>query len=208
MAKRPRSPAQQAASRANGARSRGPKTAGGKARSRRNALRHGLRATVLEVLPLAVGGPTEQLVAAVHAHLAPTDVIETELADGIAVALWRLRRARELETELMRADATGGPGAGGRGLASGEMAPLAAALMKRHHGVGAMALLLRYRNQALGELDRLLRLLEPRRPAGEARQALAGLRQGAAPTPIAAALPKGANDNDRPGAAEGGPPLS
>ena len=41
---RPRSPAQIEAARKNGARSRGPVTAAGKARASRNALKHGLAA--------------------------------------------------------------------------------------------------------------------------------------------------------------------
>jgi hypothetical protein len=42
---RPRTPAQIEASRRNGARSKGPVTAEGKARASRNALKHGLTAT-------------------------------------------------------------------------------------------------------------------------------------------------------------------
>lgn len=184
MAKRPRSEAQQVASRANGRRSRGPRTAEGKARSRRNAMRHGLRAEVLEVLPLEAGGPTEALVSQVRAELAPADVIEAELVDAIAVALWRLRQARQLEAELANAGAKGQTSM-----------PLASSMLKRNHGSGAVALLLRYRNQAVGELDRLLRLLEARRSAGEGGQDMTGPRPSSMPQSANICLAT-ANDND------------
>ena len=50
------SPAQQAASRANGARSRGPATAAGKARAARNGTRHGLRGGVFALARRGRGG--------------------------------------------------------------------------------------------------------------------------------------------------------
>ena len=179
MAKRPRSEAQRAASRANGRRSSGPKTAEGKGRSRRNALRHGLRASSLEVLLPAANQPATELVETVRQRLAPRDVVESEFADGIAMAFWRLRRARHLEEALL---------AGGR-LERSESG-LAKAFLRRTDGAGAMPLLLRYRNQALGELSRFLRLLEAHR---RAQAAAADLEpSGGAPAPSGA---KPANDN-------------
>jgi hypothetical protein len=192
MAKSPRSEAQRAASRANGRKSSGPRTSAGKGRSRRNALKHGLRAGSLAILPTDVDAPSLSLAAAVHDRLAPADVIEIELTEGIALAYWRLRRARQLEEALIegRLDA---------------VAPntLARFLLRRSNVIDALGLLLRYRNQALGELARLGRLLEQhRRPASPS----AGPPEPGAPsTPLppagatAAALRSGrnrpANDN-------------
>lgn len=191
MAKPPRSEAQRAASRANGRKSKGPRSAEGKANASRNALRHGMRATSLQLIARTANDPARTLADAVHQRLSPRDVIEVELADGIAMALWRLRRAQRLEDELLtvRREPVSDDG-------------LTGAFIRRASGTAPLALLLRYRSQALGELNRLLRLLEARREGDKAasadtpasadatdRQAtaLAGTRQTLAGTP--------ANDN-------------
>jgi hypothetical protein len=187
MVKRPRTEAQRAASRANGRRSRGPKTIEGKERSRRNALRHGLRATRFEVLAEADNRPASVLIEAVRQRLAPRDVLEVECAEGIAMAFWRLRRVRHLEEAI---------------LAGVEIAPgdseLAKAFSLRANGAGAVALLLRYRNQALGELNRWFRLLESRRSGPEiAGPQIAGRADDDATTPASPAT-DAANDNRAP----------
>ena len=188
--KRQRSEAQRAASRANGRRSRGPKTAEGKSRSRGNALRHGLRATSLAVLPATTSGPATELIEAVQQQLAPSDVIEAECAEGIAMALWRLRRARHLEEAIL----AGAERPGGEN-------ELATAFSRRANSAGAMALLLRYRNQAMGELDRWFRLLEARR-SGASDPAAPGSTTipGGAAMPTGDAAADAANDNRPVGA--------
>jgi hypothetical protein len=80
--------ARAAASRRNGAKSRGPKTAEGKARSAQNALRHGLRAQQFVV----VGDEDPQEFAALEAalveELAPQGALQSVLAARIARAAW------------------------------------------------------------------------------------------------------------------------
>ncbi len=179
MAKRPRSEAQRAASRANGRRSSGPKSTEGKSRSRRNALRHGLRAGSLEVLPQNASLPAAMMAEGVREKLQPRDVFEAECVEGIAMAFWRLRRARQLEEALL---------AGGQ-LQRRETG-LTRAFLKQTDPAGAIALLLRYRNQALGELNRLVRLLETQRRGSSAAP---GSATDIA-APLSAATPA-ANDN-------------
>jgi hypothetical protein len=94
------------ASRKNGAKSRGPRTPEGKARSAQNALKHGMRAQkhlVLSDLPLE---------PALVEELAPVGALQTVLAQRVAVAAWRLARADRLEMELFeeRRTASGGLG--------------------------------------------------------------------------------------------------
>src|SRR5215469_13777310 len=89
------------ANRDNALKSTGPKTADGKRRSRRNALRHGFTAeTVIESLESA-----EEYRAfedAIVLEYLPRTPVEQELVHRLASLFWRLRRATSIETGLLR----------------------------------------------------------------------------------------------------------
>jgi len=85
-----------AASRANGAKSRGPVTPDGKRRSSQNARRHGLAAAAV----VAEGELVESfndLHAETIADFAPAIPREYNLVEIATQALWRLSRIREIE---------------------------------------------------------------------------------------------------------------
>jgi hypothetical protein len=86
--------------RINGAKSRGPITPAGRAKSSRNSLRHGLSAKSV-VLPYEDAEQFEQLLEAYVDQFDPRTAVEMELVEAIAVARWRLRRTREVETSLL-----------------------------------------------------------------------------------------------------------
>ena len=94
---KPRSPAQIAASRANGAKSRGPVTPEGKSISAQNAERHGIFASIC-----TIQGEAPELFASLIADLyetwTPTDEHERALVDTMAMALWRRTRIAALES--------------------------------------------------------------------------------------------------------------
>ena len=97
--RRPRSEAQRAAARANGARSRGPVTTEGKARSSRNAFRHGLCSPAILAPgedPAAFAALLEEL----RAEHAPRTASEALLVERLAVAFWKLARCDRLEATL------------------------------------------------------------------------------------------------------------
>jgi hypothetical protein len=94
------SPRRIAANRLNARKSTGPRTAEGKRRSRRNALRHGLTAeTVIDVYECSEDYVAfqRQLLRALKPHSA----IEQELAGRLVSLLWRLRRAIAIESGLI-----------------------------------------------------------------------------------------------------------
>jgi hypothetical protein len=93
-------PARAAAARRNGAKSHGPKTPEGKARSAQNALRHGLCAQKFVVLGDEDAQAYAALEAAVLEELAPHGTVQRLLAGRIVRAAWRLERAERIEGEM------------------------------------------------------------------------------------------------------------
>src|SRR5262245_25349602 len=85
--------------RANGAKSRGPKTPQGRAKSSMNALKHGLTA---ETHAVDGENPDElpRFIAMVVDYFQPTSDLETELVLELANLRWRLRRVPVMETGL------------------------------------------------------------------------------------------------------------
>ncbi len=86
--------------RINGAKSRGPVTPEGKARSSANSRRHGLAAAAV----LLEGESAEHfqlLLADYMDQFHPQTAVETDLVEVMAVARWRLRRILGIETQLL-----------------------------------------------------------------------------------------------------------
>ena len=103
-----RTPAQQAAARANGARSRGPKTEQGRRRCSMNA-------TSLNLLASATALKDEsrksfQNVVRVHTQcLAPRNPAEQAAVEQICSAAWRLHRLQSIQRKLMILESTSRP---------------------------------------------------------------------------------------------------
>ncbi len=173
------------ASRQNGARSRGPKTAAGKARSAGNALKHGLRARQLVLLEDEDATEFRRFARALEAELMPAGRLQADLVDRIVMAAWRTRRADKLEAGVLasylegvdRADSDprallapsaasrSGPTSGGRSWELGKggrrgVERLATGLSRDNYGPRALATLVRYRGSVLAELFRSLAALK------------------------------------------------
>src|SRR5689334_5276875 len=88
------------ASRANGARSKGPVTPEGKKRSSANAIRHGLLANVVVLRGEAEDNFQELLTQHVE-RLQPADGVEYALVEEMASAYWRLHRNWAIEKRMI-----------------------------------------------------------------------------------------------------------
>lgn len=89
--------------RINGARSRGPVTLAGKLNSRRNALKHGIHATVLSPDEPAFGTKEGfiNLLLDLVTDLMPQTCVERHLVMDMAMAKWRLGIVCAQETEVL-----------------------------------------------------------------------------------------------------------
>ena len=175
MADLPQPTARALASRQNGAKSRGPRTAAGKARSARNALTHGLRSRRQVLLDDEDAAEFRAFAAALQAELMPEGRLQADLAGRIVMAAWRARRADKLEAGLL------GSYLEAAATESDPRAKLGAGLVQDNYGPRALATLLRYRGSVLAELFRSLAALK--RLQAEARQpsGLGRARRGLAP---------------------------
>ena len=85
------------ASAANSAKCTGPRTPEGKPRSSQNSVRHGLLAQAT-ALPSEQQEELAKLLAAYEARFQPADDIERHVIETMAMAEWRLERTRHFET--------------------------------------------------------------------------------------------------------------
>lgn len=88
------------ANQTNALASTGPRTEDGKARSARNAVRHGLRSSSLVVHGLEREADWRGHLGAVLQSLNPADYLETVLAADVAALTWRLARVTRYENEV------------------------------------------------------------------------------------------------------------
>jgi hypothetical protein len=84
----------------------GPKTDGGKQRSRLNSLRHGLTSSTLVVLPEEHQHEYDEVLRGFRESLQPVDSVEDALVLRLAQAHWRSLRARRIETGMLNITAT------------------------------------------------------------------------------------------------------
>jgi hypothetical protein len=165
------SSARPAASRANGAKSRGPRTAGGKAHASQNALKHGLRAQRWLVLWDENEPEFKAFAGALRAELAPEGALQATLVTHLAAAAWRMRRADRMEAELLSRQ---------RGLEG----DLGVALIRDGSGPRAIDTLLRYRGAAAAEFSRALRTLKTLQGEARAPEPSAASQAASEPAPV------------------------
>lgn len=151
---------------------RGPKTPEGKARSARNAVRHGLRADRFELLPDEDSEAYLALVETFAEAYRPADPVEDRLVVAMARAQWLLFRCDRLEAELFLAVPPAEPGRGHR---TDPSSPARRA---------SLSTLVRYRSRFHATMRRCQRLLSRRRAqAAAASSVRTNELHGAEPLP-------------------------
>ncbi len=94
------------AARANGAKSQGPKTPEGRARSSQNALKHGLTALKFVLPNVEDRDEFYHLREAYLERFQPADQVELRLVETLVLCDWRLRRLTIIETNILSNEMT------------------------------------------------------------------------------------------------------
>jgi len=184
------------ASRANGARSRGPVTESGKQISSQNARRHALLARIVVLKNESPDGFAEVLTDHLD-RFQPADGVEFGVVEEMVAAWWRMRRAWSIETRLLDAcfDVPD-PGDGDS---------LLAATFKNVDDSHGLALLYRYETRLHCIYQRGLRNLQllrstqiPNEPNPISEQLSPAPEPPPAPTPISTPLPPEVHPVDAP----------
>ena len=158
-------------SRLNGARSIGPATAAGKARSALNGVRHGLCGRTFFLLPDEDPVEFHQHEAKWLAVWSPRDLHEHQAAEAAIRAMWREIRADRLEVQVLT-DL----------FAAGEIADEAERQAAKAVAFKALATLLRYRGRIEREHRAAIQALETLRQRRHARPATPRPGEPEAPT--------------------------
>lgn len=149
----------------NAQKSTGPRTSSGKAHSRLNGLRHGLRAEIVVLPDIERAKEWEEHRAHLGDALRPQNYLEDLLVDRVALATWRLRRAARAEQAHVahRLDRAAGEAGLDTLMARPGREPRDAAACERNftmsHSVPSDELLARYETSAERSFHRALETL-------------------------------------------------
>jgi hypothetical protein len=89
-------------SRLNGAKSKGPITPEGKAKSSQNALKHGFRSMKTMVIDTDRQEEFDQFYDEMIEDLNPIGITQTKLAEQAVINFWKLQQVNEVQTDLLR----------------------------------------------------------------------------------------------------------
>jgi hypothetical protein len=146
--------------RTNGAKSQGPTTPEGRAKSSTNSIRHGLTAKSI-VLPNESAGEFQFLLDSHVDQFRPQTQVEMGLVETMAVARWRLRRIQLIETTLLTTETVHRAEVTGRQFADVDAdARLAAVFQKLANTGPGLALLVRYEGTLNRSYDRAFKHLQ------------------------------------------------
>ena len=90
--------------RANGAKSRGPKTPEGREKSSRNAIKHGFTSNSIMVLDSESPDRFHEILNDFYTTYQPAGAVEKDLVEEMVAARWRIRRMWSVETGLLNSE--------------------------------------------------------------------------------------------------------